>query len=123
MIAPATGISSSVFEGSQVPDNSREIGLVQLDIRNMRQMILLATLLFLPSQAMAVSKELETACASDYASYCSPYKVTTPPSASLTACMRSHRHQLLERCIRALGNSGLVSRHDIEEYKRERGIR
>ena len=62
-------------------------------------MILLAALLFLPNDAMAVSKQLETACASDYAAYCSPYKVTTPPSASLTACMRSHRHQLLEKCI------------------------
>jgi hypothetical protein len=89
----------------------------------MRKMILLAALLFLPNDAMAVSKQLETACASDYAAYCSPYKVTTPPSASLTACMRSHRHQLLDKCIRALGNSGLVTRRDIEEYKRERGTR
>lgn len=89
----------------------------------MRKMILLTALLFLPNDAMAVSKKLETACSSDYAAYCSPYKVTTPPSASLTACMRSHRHQLLDKCIRALGNSGLVTRRDIEEYKRERGIR
>jgi hypothetical protein len=89
----------------------------------MRKMILLTALLFLPNDAMAVSKKLETACASDYAAYCSPYKVTTPPSASLTACMRSHRHQLLDKCIRALGNSGLVTRRDIEEYKSERGIR
>jgi hypothetical protein len=89
----------------------------------MRYLILLLTLLVLPDTAMAVSDELKTACSSDYAAYCSPYKVTTPPSASLRACMRSHRHQLLEKCIRALGNSGYVSRHEIEEYKRERGMR
>ena len=72
----------------------------------MRHVILLAALLFLPSVAMAAGDELKTACGADYAAYCSPYKVTTPPSASLRACMRSHRHQLLEKCISALKNSG-----------------
>ena len=89
----------------------------------LRRMVLLATILLLPSVAIAASDKLKIACGADYAAYCSPYKVTTPPSASLTACMRSHRHQLLDKCIRALGNSGLVTRRDIEEYKRERGIR
>ena len=89
----------------------------------MRHIILLATILFLPSQAMAVSNELKNACSADYAAYCSPYKVTTPPSASLRACMRSHRHQLLEKCIRALGDLGYVSMREIEEYKREGGNR
>jgi len=91
--------------------------------QKMRHMILLATLLFLPNEVMAVSNELKIACDTDYAAYCSTYKVTTPPSASLRACMRSHRHQLLEKCIRALGDSGLVTRRDIEDYKRERGVR
>ena len=89
----------------------------------MRHMILLATFLFFPSEAMAVSNELKIACDTDYAAYCSTYKVTSPPSASLRACMRSHRHQLLEKCIRALGDSGYVSMREIEEYKRERGVR
>ena len=89
----------------------------------MRHMILLAALLFFPSEAMAVSDALKNACDTDYAAYCSTYKVTSPPSASLRACMRSHRHQLLEKCIRALGDSGYVSMREIEEYKRERGVR
>ena len=90
----------------------------------MRQLVILATFLALvPNEVMAVGDALKTACESDYAAYCSTYKVTTPPSASLRACMRSHRHQLLEKCIRALGDSGLVTRRDIEDYKRERGVR
>jgi len=58
-------------------------------------MILLAALLAFPSAAMAAGDKLKTACGADYAAYCSTYKVTSPPSASLRACMRSHRHQLL----------------------------
>jgi len=73
--------------------------------------ILLATLFVFPSVAMAAGDELKTACGADYAAYCSTYKVTSRPSASLRACMRSHRHQLLEKCIRALGDSGLVRRN------------
>lgn len=88
----------------------------------MRQVAWIA-LLLIPSKAMAVSDELRAACSSDYAAYCSPYKATTPPSSALRACMRSHRHELLEKCIRALGNSGFVSRREVEEYKRERGMR
>jgi hypothetical protein len=87
----------------------------------MKDIILLTILLLVPSEAMAVSNELKSACSSDYAAYCSSYKATSPPSASLRACMRSHRHQLLEKCLRALGDSGYVSRHEIEEYKREMG--
>jgi hypothetical protein len=87
----------------------------------MRTVLLLAILLAHPSMAMAVSDQLKDACSSDYVAYCSPYKATSPPSASLRACMRSHRHQLSEKCLRALGNSGYVSRHEIEEYKRETG--
>ena len=90
---------------------------------NMGRAILLAALVFLPNEAMAVSDALKIACDTDYAAYCSTYKVTSPPSASLRACMRSHRHQLLEKCIRALGDSGYVSMREIEEYKRERGMR
>jgi hypothetical protein len=85
----------------------------------MRYIILVATVLFLPTPAMAVSNELKSACSADYAAYCSSYKVTTPPSASLRACMRAHRHQLLEKCIRALRDSGYVSMREIEQYKRE----
>jgi hypothetical protein len=87
----------------------------------MRNAILPTILLLVPSEAMAVSDELKSACSSDYAAYCSSYKVTSPPNASLSACMRSHRHQLLEKCLRALGDSGYVSRREIEEYKRETG--
>ena len=89
----------------------------------MRKMILLAALLFLPNDAMAVSKQLETACASDYAAYCSPYKVTTPPSASLTACMRSHRHELVEDCIRALADAGYTNRADIAHLNSRNSVR
>jgi len=89
----------------------------------MRHAILLAGLVFLPTEAMAVSDALKIACDTDYAAYCSTYKVTSPPSASLRACMRSHRHQLLEKCIKALGDSGYVSMREIEEYKRETGMR
>ena len=85
----------------------------------MKHMVLLA-LLLVPSEAMAVSKELEMACGADYKAYCSSYKVTTPPSSTLRACMRSHRHQLLERCLSALEKSGVVSRHEIEQFKREK---
>ena len=77
----------------------------------LRRMVLLATILLLPSVAIAASDKLKTACGADYAAYCSTYKVTSPPSTSLRACMRSHRHQLLEKCIRALEGSGLVRRH------------
>ena len=87
----------------------------------MKNIIFVTTLLLVPSEAMAVSDELKSACSSDYAAYCSSYKATSPPSASLRACMRSHRHQLTEKCLRALGDSGYVSRHEIEEYKRETG--
>jgi len=86
----------------------------------MRSLFLLVLLLAYPSVAMAVSEKLKDACSSDYAAYCSPYKATSPPSASLRACMRSHRHQLSDQCLRALGNSGYVSRREIEEYKRGR---
>jgi hypothetical protein len=78
---------------------------------NKRQMILLAALLVFPNVAMAAGDKLKTACGADYAAYCSTYKVTSPPSASLRACMRSHRHQLLDKCIRALERSGLEKRH------------
>jgi hypothetical protein len=76
-----------------------------------RQIILLAALLVFPSAAMAAGDKLKIACGADYAAYCSTYKVTSPPSASLRACMRSHRHQLLEKCIRALEGSSLKTRH------------
>ena len=78
---------------------------------NKRQMILLAALLVFPNVAMAAGDKLKTACGADYAAYCSTYKVTSRPSASLRACMRSHRHQLIEKSIRALGDSGLVRRN------------
>lgn len=87
----------------------------------MRQILLLATLFAHPTVAMAVSDRLKDACSPDYVAYCSPYKVTSPPSASLRACMRAHRHQLSETCLRELGNSGYVSRREIENYKRETG--
>ena len=89
--------------------------------QKMKNIIFLTILLLVPSEAMAVSDALKSACSSDYAAYCSSYKATSPPSASLRACMRSHRHQLLEKCLRALGDSGYVSRREIEEYKRETG--
>ena len=72
----------------------------------MKTIILLMILLLVPTQAMAARDALKIACGSDYGAYCSSYKVTSPPSASLRACMRSHRHQLLERCLRALQNAG-----------------
>ena len=45
----------------------------------MKNIILLTICLLVPSQAMAVSNELKSACSSDYAAYCSSYKVTSPP--------------------------------------------
>jgi hypothetical protein len=96
-------------------DLGRNVGL-----KKMKNIIFLTILLLIPSKAaMAVSDGLKSACSSDYAAYCSSYKATSPPSASLRACMRSHRHQLLEKCLRALGDSGYVSRREIEEFKRE----
>ena len=86
----------------------------------MRAMLLLVVLLAHPSLAKAVSDALKDACSSDYVAYCSPYKATSPPSASLRACMRARSHQLSQTCLRALGNSGYVSRREIEEYKRGR---
>lgn len=86
----------------------------------MRQTLLLVIFFAHPSVAMAVSDRLKDACSSDYVAYCSPYKATSPPSASLRACMRAHRHQLSETCLRALGDSGYVSRREIEDYKRGR---
>jgi hypothetical protein len=89
----------------------------------MRRTLLFAMACSISSDANAISKSLEEACKADYAAYCSPYKASTPPSAQLRACMRSHRHQLQESCLRALRDSGYVSRGEAEEFKRERGLR
>ena len=76
----------------------------------MKLMVLIVALLVCPNVAMAAGDALKAACSSDYVAYCRPYKVTSPPSPALRACMRSHRHQLMEKCLRALQNSGYVGR-------------
>ncbi|MBA2125571.1 hypothetical protein DLM45_04940 [Hyphomicrobium methylovorum] len=68
--------------------------------------------------AFAVSDAVKKACTSDYAAYCSKYKVGTAP---LRTCMRAHRKMLTDDCVQALGKSSEVTAEDIRTYKRETG--
>jgi hypothetical protein len=70
------------------------------------------------TSAGAVSPAVRKACSADYAAYCSELKVG---SAGLRSCMRSHRHQLTQGCLKALASSGEASPAEIAEFKREIG--
>lgn len=72
------------------------------------------TLALSASSALAVSQAVRQACSSDYAAYCSNYKVGT---AKLRSCMKQHSHMLNAECIKALGHSNEVTEQDIRDYK------
>lgn len=72
------------------------------------------TLVLSASSALAVSQAVRQSCASDYASYCSQYKVGT---AKLRRCMKEHSHMLKAECVTALGHSNEVTKQDIRDYK------
>ena len=68
------------------------------------------------SQANALSKAVKDACTSDYAAYCNGLKVGT---SALRSCMKAHSHMLSHSCVVALGSSNLVTKKEIQQYKRE----
>lgn len=70
------------------------------------------------SVANAASAAVRQACSSDYAAYCSNFKVGT---GGLHSCMHSHRKQLTQRCLKALASSGEASAAEVAQYKREMG--
>jgi hypothetical protein len=84
----------------------------------MPRLAILAAMFFALSttEGLAVSKSVRDGCTSDYAAYCSQYEVN---SRAVRKCMRTHRHQLSDSCIHALGNSDEVTAEDIRRYKRE----
>lgn len=88
----------------------------------MRRVALAASLILaLPAaQGNAVSDAVKRACDSDYAQYCSMHAVGSP---GVRTCMREHRKQLTDACIKALAASNEVTKEDIETYKREKAGR
>ena len=88
----------------------------------MRRVALAASLILaLPAaHGNAVSTAVKKACDSDYAQYCSMHKVGSP---GVRSCMRQHRKQLTDACVKALGASNEVTKDDIETYKREKSGR
>lgn len=72
------------------------------------------TLVLSASSAFAVSQVVRQSCASDYAAYCSQYKVGT---AKLRSCMKQHSHMLKAECIKALGHSNEVTKQEIRDYQ------
>jgi hypothetical protein len=68
------------------------------------------------SQANALSKAVKDACTSDYAAYCNGLKVGT---SELRSCMKAHSHMLSDPRVVVLGSSNLVTKKDIQQYKRE----
>lgn len=57
------------------------------------------------TEAFAVSKAVEKACAGDYQNYCSQY---VPNSPQVRRCFESNRKGLSQWCIRALVDAGEV---------------
>ena len=82
----------------------------------MKKVAILAagTLALSAGSALAVSQAVRQACSSDYAAYCSQYKVGT---AKLKSCMKEHSHMLKDECIKALGHSDEVTAQDIRDFK------
>jgi hypothetical protein len=63
------------------------------------------------SPAMAASRSVEIACASDYFAYCSKHD---PDGAATRNCMRANGPKLSARCVSALVKAGEISSADVE---------
>ena len=79
------------------------------DYTGMRQiymgMALAAAVSLSATEAMALSKKVEDACAGDYQTFCSQY---LPRSTKLRRCFESNRKGLSKWCVRALVDAGEV---------------
>ena len=67
--------------------------------------------------AGAVSARGENACRRDYSRFCSAYSLG---STKLKNCMRANGKRLSKRCMRALVDSGQVSRRKLRKRRRRR---
>lgn len=72
-------------------------------------------LLFLTTEATAVSQAVKSACANDYMDYCATHRIGTE---SLRQCMRKAGEKLSPKCINALVASGEVSESEIVARKK-----
>jgi hypothetical protein len=63
------------------------------------------------SRAVAASRAVEMACASDYFAHCSQHD---PDSAATRNCMRANGSKLSARCVSALVKDGEISKADVE---------
>ncbi|HPG88471.1 MAG TPA: hypothetical protein PLD46_02375 [Hyphomicrobium sp.] len=67
--------------------------------------VLAAATVVTATEASAVSKVVEKACAGDYQNYCSQY---VPNSPQARRCFESNRKVLSQWCVRALVDAGEV---------------
>jgi hypothetical protein len=69
-----------------------------------------SSLVLCTTAAGAVSKRVETACASDYMAYCSQHD---PDGPGVRRCMRANGLKLSKGCVSALIAAGEVSKAEV----------
>ncbi|HEU0017969.1 MAG TPA: hypothetical protein VFQ31_06375 [Methyloceanibacter sp.] len=66
-------------------------------------------------EAAPITKAVQSACKTDYKSYCGEYGLET---AALRSCMDRNGHKLSKPCVNALVKAGEVSQAEVERRKR-----